>query len=99
MPLTAWDMETPLPAYVRYRPLQRFPAEAVMSSVPEQNARCDRFIAACRSRAAGQIAGSKPLSWLLTGNVAMEAAAGGRDSWAMGALRFAGMTKVSELPF
>ena len=99
MPLVAWDTTAPFPAYLRYRPLQRFQAEAAMSAVPEQNARCVRFIAACRSRAASQVAGSKSLSWLVTGTGATEAAARGRDSWAIGALRFAGMTRPSELPF
>jgi hypothetical protein len=99
MPFVAWAMEAPFPAYLRYRPLQRFPAEAVMSVVPEQNARCDRFIADCRTRLSSQIAGSKPLSWLLTGPGATEAAARGRDPWAQGALRFTSMTPVAELPF
>lgn len=99
MPLVAWEMGVPFPAYLRYRPLQRFPAEAVMSAVPEQNARCDRFIADCRNRLCSQIAGSKPLSWLLTGPSATEAAARARDPWAQGALRFAGMTRLAELPF
>jgi hypothetical protein len=99
MPLVAWEMEASLPPYLRYRPVQRFPAEAVMSAVPEQNARCERFIADCRIRLSSQIAGSKPLSWLLTGPSATETAARGRDPWAVGALRFAGMTSVAELPF
>lgn len=99
MPLVAWDMEATLPAYLRYRPLQRFPAAAVMSSVLEQNARCARFIANCRSRAASQLAGAKPLSWLLTGASATDTTARRRDPWAMGALRFARMTSLSELPF
>lgn len=99
MPLVAWAMAMPFASYLRYRPLQRFPAEAVMSSVPEQNFRCDRFIPACRSRAAGQIAGAKPLSWLLTEPSATEAAARRLDLWARSALRFAEMTRVSDLPF
>ena len=99
MPLVAWDLATPFPAYLRYRPVKRFPADAVMSAVPEQNARCDHFVAACRSRAASHIAGSKPLSWLLTDTNATVAAARSHDSWAIGALRFARMTNISDFPF
>jgi hypothetical protein len=100
MPLVAWDLATPFPAYLRYRRVQRFPADAVMSAVPGQNARCDNFIAACRSRAASQVAGAKPLTWLLTDpNATVAAAARSLDSWAIGAMRFARMTSISDLPF
>ncbi|CAN7440941.1 hypothetical protein LJR164_002870 [Phenylobacterium sp. LjRoot164] len=99
IPLVAWDLATPFPAYLRYRRVQRFPADAVMSALPEQNARCDRFIAACRSRAASHIAGSKPLTWLLTDPNATVAAARRHDSWAIGAIGFARMTNISDLPF
>lgn len=99
MPLVAWDLATPFPAYLRYRRVRRFPADAVMSAVPEHNARCDRFIAACRSRAANHIAGSKPLTWLLTDSSATVAAARRRDSWAIGAMRFSRITNIPDLPF
>lgn len=98
MPFAAWDLAAPLPAYLRYRPLQRFPAEAVMSlTVSEINARCERFIAACRSRAAGQVAGAKAQSWLLTNDVATQVAAQAEDAWALGAVRFESMSP--PLPF
>jgi hypothetical protein len=99
MPLVAWDLTTPFPAFLRYRRVQRCPANALMSAVPGQNARCDRFIAACRSRAANHIAGSKPLAWLLTDPRATVSAARSRDSWATGAIRFARMSTISDLPF
>lgn len=98
MPFVAWNMSSSLPAYLRYRPLERFPADAVMSTLPEQNDRCDRFIADCRKRAASQVAGASSPSWLLTGDAAVGAAARGRDAWAIGALRFSGMTNPGRAP-
>lgn len=99
MPLVAWNMSSTLPAYLRYRPLERFPADAVMSKTPEQNERCDRFIAACRKRAASQIVGASSLSWLLTDEAATSAAARGRDAWATNAMQFSRMTDPGQLPF
>lgn len=99
IPLVAWNLAQPFPAYLRYRCIVRFPAEAVMSSEAEHNARCDRFIAACRDRVASQVTGTKPLSWLLTDPDATANATRARDPWATGALRFAGLMDVAQLPF
>jgi hypothetical protein len=99
MPFVPWETKVPFPACLRYRPLQRFPAEAVMSSVHEHNARYDRFIADYRIRLSSQIAVSKPLTTLLTGHGATEEATRGRDPWALGALRPAGITRLAELQF
>jgi hypothetical protein len=98
-PLIAWDLAAPLPAYLRYRTLQRFAAAAPMGQVEAHNLRCDRFVAACRDRSARQAPSAANATWLLVDAASTAAAARRRDVWAGGALAFADRRPPARLPF
>jgi hypothetical protein len=99
MPLVAWDFETPLPAYLRYRALERFPAGAPIGTLLGHEERSGRFVESCRKRAVTQVVGTAPVSWLLTGERATYDSAKRQDKWSIGALRFADLSEATTLPF
>lgn len=99
MPALAWRMDDPLPAYLRYRVQMRFSPEDRLSTDPVIEARAERFVAACRARAAAQRGHLVFPTGLISGDASVRAIAGKGDSWARGALRFSAMADWSSLPF
>jgi hypothetical protein len=99
MPAVAWDLANPLPRSIRYRTIQRFPAEAEMSSDPIVQARCRTFIAKCRSRRNSQVNFLKFPTWIVTGKPSMTIATNRRDPWAVGADRFERLVVPQSIPF
>ncbi|KAK0351527.1 hypothetical protein LTR94_024636 [Friedmanniomyces endolithicus] len=99
MPAAAWGPIDRLPAYLRYRPTQQFPEDVGFSPDPVIRDRANAFVAECRARWATQKGHLPHPTWIMTGEVAVAAAARRKDPWALGALRFASMTDLADLPF
>lgn len=99
MPAIAWDLSEPLPAYLRYRVIERFPASAMMSSDATINARCDAFVSACQERLQGQVGPINFPTWVVTGPASVAKMVNRRDLWALGARRFEGLADLQDLPF
>lgn len=99
MPAAAWGPIDRLPAYLRYRPTQQFPEDVGFSPDPVIRDRANAFVAECRARWATQKGHLPHPTWIMTDEVAVAAAARRKDPWALGALRFASMTDLADLPF
>jgi len=99
MPAVAWDKTHPLPHYLRYRPLLRFPKDAEMAEDQTIKARSTRFIEQCRQRMAGQVGPAKFTTWIVTGPASAQIAANKRDLWALGAVKFQTWVDPAKLPF
>jgi len=99
MPAAAWEPLNRLPAYLRYRAVEHFRDDVGFSADPAIRDRADAFVADCRARWASRRGHLPHPSWVMTGEAAVVTAARRKDRWALGALRFASMTDLADLPF
>jgi len=99
MPAIAWDLNEPLPAYLRYRAIERFPESAMMSSDATVNARCEGFVTACQQRLQAQVGPLDFPTWVVTGSASVAKMINRKDRWALGARRFEGLADLQDLPF
>jgi hypothetical protein len=99
MPAVAWDQDVPLPAAIRYKVLERFPADSRISRTRIVREQCDAFVEQCRSRAGDRDYAPQLPTWIATGHASLAAAAERDDPWALGARRFEQVAQFQPPPF
>lgn len=99
MPALIWDLATPLPAALRYKPDQVLPAGARFSPDQRVSAQCDAFVDRCRAGLHEPPRGLRLPTWVMTNYRSLRGAAERRDPWALGARRFERAAQGQPLPF
>jgi hypothetical protein len=95
IPMVRWPLASPIPHFMRYQEQARYHQEAKLRSSQEIQDRMNQFLAACEE-ARTDVATP---CWQLKGMESLRYAAGNRDRWALGALRFIAEYPPSSLPF
>lgn len=99
MPVLAWDMSAPLPAALRYKARQRYPADNPISADPKLRVQADGFLEQCRALLADPSRAPRLPTWVASNYAALLAAIERGDPWAKGAKRFEQMAQSHPLPF
>lgn len=97
MPPVSWRLSSPLPLYLRYRRLQRWPQDVELHPDDPLGDRMNQFRQVLTRLATTRL--TPPWSWMLHSPSAVTRASQAGDPWAYATLQFLKIADIRTLPF